>query len=98
MIDKYINEIIAKYKKLGHNKFCDHLVSYSFIYKEERIRSPELILMDIHDLFLKLHRTNHEKLYLDISSAARKAAHLVYFKLLKDNKTKKSNRFLNIVV
>lgn len=64
----------------------------------ENYKCPELDILDNSEGFMALYRRTGEEEYLLLSNALRKAAHIVYRKLLKRVKDKRPNyKFLTLV-
>lgn len=85
---------------MGEESFVQKIVDLSLIKAiDDNYQNPELDILDKADGFVELYRKTSKKEYLDVARALRKAAHLVYRKLLKEVKHKQKNlhRFLNLV-
>ena len=101
---------VAKFSSFGSDKFYKFLLNYATNkivanedakkenYKIDTVAvSPEIELMDYHDRFLILYRRENINVYLDIARLFRKAAHKIYFVMLKKSMIEKNNKFLNLV-
>lgn len=90
---------VKKLHELGEDKFYQFLCSYASNSSpdDRKKQSPEIELMNYADRFLHLYRKENVDIYSTISFIFKRAAHKIYHILLKQSKTKKSRRFLNII-
>lgn len=91
---------LNKYLIFGEDRFYRFLINYAttrIISNDNKGISPELELMDYHDTFIALFRKEGNDNYLKIAKLFRRAAHRTYKSLLKQGKSKHSERFLNVV-
>jgi hypothetical protein len=101
--EKAKNLFVSKFSIIGEDKFYEFILEYAnnkIIEEGKKIKgnSPEIELIDYSDKFIALFRTEGNKQYLDIARVFRRAAHRIYFLLLKKAILKRKNgRFLNVV-
>jgi hypothetical protein len=92
---------VSKYSTIGDEKFYRFLLDYAFNKIEENKDEidfhPELELLDYHDIFIFLYRKENEPVYLEIAKLFRKAAHKIYYSMLKKNLCSTNQKFLNLV-
>lgn len=92
---------LDRYLTLGEEWFYKFLLNHAttrlFRPKTKGVSSPEIELMDYHDTFVSFFRNEGNNDYLKIAKLFRRAANKVYRVLLKRGKTKRNDRFLNVV-
>jgi hypothetical protein len=104
MAQKTINKLqrevhLKSLKKHGAQGFYERIVGAGMM-KAASMDNPEVIMLDRAEAFMALSRRDGEykQEYFIISKILRRAAHIVYRQLLRQNKSKKTNnRFFNLV-
>lgn len=90
---KYL-EALKKYNEEGLYR---HAIGQGLMALAEN-PDADLAILDYADAFFILHRRTGEEDYFRIAKALRRAAHVLYRELLRQNKNRKpSDRFLNVV-
>jgi hypothetical protein len=99
---------VNKYESFGSDRFYKFLINYAEnkiatdkdIKKEDKksiIISPEIEFMDYHNDFMSFFREENKTVYLDIAKLFRRAAHKIYFIMLKKSLCPYNPKFLNVV-
>src|SRR5689334_14870938 len=91
---KYLNML----HQLGENGLFRRAVGTGLI-ESENINDPDLEILNLADAFFALHRRTGDENYFTIAKVLRRAAHVIYRELMRQNKDKKPNfqRFLNVI-
>jgi len=102
-MDDNKNPLIAKYLKIGPNKFYNFILVQSLnklIQLEKGTYSgvsPDLENLEYHDKLIVLYRREGNDYYIEIAKLFRKVAHKIYRIMLKKNLTPYNGKFLNLV-
>jgi hypothetical protein len=102
-VDGLKAEFVSRYQALGELKFYAFLLTYAMnkLVSIERGtyngESPELEFLDYQERFMILYRREGEDVCLDLARIFRKASHKIYRVLLRNNRTVRNNKFLNLV-
>ena len=94
----YVPQFLA-----GEQRFYRSLLTYGMskmvLMKSEKFRgvSPDIELLEYHDIFLFLYRREGDDTFLEMSRVFRKAAHKLYRVQLKMGMVPRNSKFLNLV-
>lgn len=91
---KYLNML----RQLGENGLFRRAVGTGLIDSGD-VSEPDLEILNLAEAFFALHRRTGNENYFIIAKVLRRAAHVVYRELMRQNKDKKPNfqRFLNVI-
>lgn len=93
---------VDKFNDFGNEKFYQFLINYATnkimsTKPTKKSKTPEIEFMEYYDKFMALYRINNQEIYIQMAKCFRRAAHKIYFIMLKRNIIKKNRRFLNVV-
>lgn len=105
-LTKTLIESVDACIKMGQKEFYSRLLKQGLLIlsdSNEKIKHPENIYLEAHDILIILHRndTSNNILYknnlLEVAALYRKAAHKMYRVMLKTNLTTYNKKFLQLV-
>jgi len=82
---------LRMFHKLGPDRFYHKVIGAGMIHSVET-PDPEVAMLNTAEGFLYLFRRTGNEEFLLISKILRRAAHVVYRQLMRQNKEKKPNR------
>ncbi len=95
--DEVKNNLLSLLSTLGEDGLFQRTVGVGII-SATSYETAEIEILDVSDAFFALHRRTGETEYYIIGKVLRRAAHVVYREMRRQNKSKKLNeRFLNVV-
>lgn len=95
--EEVCKKYLLKLKNYGEEGLYRRIVGEAFIKLDKQSNPPQLIL-DYSNAFFQLFRRTGQEEFFIIGKVLRRAAHVIYRELVRQNKTKVDyKRFLNVI-